>query len=95
MLKAGRHPGQTASVKRSSRNVWKSLLQVLRVGLADRADELLAETRRMSAEASGFGQFPAEALHREPQAIAEMLIEASWKVRMSHESRANCTDCKT
>jgi hypothetical protein len=45
-------------------------------GAADRADELLEETRRMSPEASGFGCFPAEAEQRDPQAIAEMLIEA-------------------
>jgi rubrerythrin len=55
-------------------------LEKLAVGLeggaADRADELLGETWRMSAEASGFGRFPAEAVHRDPQAIAEMLIEA-------------------
>lgn len=42
----------------------------------DRAGELLEETRRMSAEASGFGRFPAEAVQRGPQAIAEMPIEA-------------------
>ena len=45
-------------------------------GAADRAGELLEETRRMSKEASGFGRFPAEAEQRNPQAIAEMLIEA-------------------
>jgi len=45
-------------------------------GAADRADELLKETRRMSAEVSGFGHFPAEAEQRDPQAIAEMLIES-------------------
>jgi hypothetical protein len=43
---------------------------------ADRADELLEETRRMSAEASGLGRFAAAAEHRDPQAIAEILIEA-------------------
>ena len=45
-------------------------------GDADRADELLEETRLMSLETSGFGRFPAEAEQREPQAIAEMLVEA-------------------
>jgi hypothetical protein len=45
-------------------------------GASDRAHELLEETRRMSAEASGFGRFPAAAEQRDPQAIAEMLIEA-------------------
>jgi rubrerythrin len=43
---------------------------------ADRAKALLEETRRMSTEASGCGRFPAEAEQREPQAIAEMVIEA-------------------
>jgi hypothetical protein len=43
---------------------------------ADRADELLEETRGMSAEASGLGGFPTEAVQRDPQAIAEMLVEA-------------------
>jgi rubrerythrin len=43
---------------------------------ADRAEELLEETRRMSTEASGCGRFPAEAEQRDPQAIAEMVIEA-------------------
>jgi len=55
-------------------------LEKLAAGLAaggsGRANELLEETRRMSAEASGFGRFPAEAEQRDPQAIAEMLIEA-------------------
>ena len=30
----------------------------------------------MSSEASGFGRFPAEAAHQDPQAIAETLVEA-------------------
>jgi rubrerythrin len=45
-------------------------------GAADRAGELLEETRHMSKEASGFGLFPAEAKQRNPQAIAEILVEA-------------------
>ena len=45
-------------------------------GDAARADELLEETQHMSLETSGFGRFPAEAEQREPQAIAEMLVEA-------------------
>jgi rubrerythrin len=45
-------------------------------GAGDRADELLEDSRRMSAKASGFGRFPAEAEQGDPQAIAEMLIEA-------------------
>jgi len=43
---------------------------------ADRTNELLEETRGMSAEASGLGRFPTEAEQRDPQAIAEMLVEA-------------------
>jgi rubrerythrin len=54
----------------------EKLATALAGGAADRAGELLEETRRMSKEASGFGRFPAEAVHRDPQAIAEMLIEA-------------------
>jgi rubrerythrin len=53
----------------------EKLAASLEGGAADRAGELLRETRRMSAEASGFGRFPAEAMHRDPQAIAEMLVE--------------------
>jgi rubrerythrin len=45
-------------------------------GAADRAGELLEDTRRMSIEASSFGRFPAGAEQRVPQEIAEMLVEA-------------------
>jgi rubrerythrin len=43
---------------------------------ADRVRELVQETASMSAEARGFGRFPAEAEQRDAQAISELLADA-------------------
>jgi rubrerythrin len=83
--KRGRRPSSDAgtldagALEAKLAEYLEKLAAGLEGGPANRAAELTEETRRMSAEASGFGRFPIEELHLDPQAIAELLVEAYLK----------------